>query len=94
MTTDFLLFKECWVMSILFLVSTCYNVSLCSNATNHYLNPRELRRLGVALLSNKRIWHLVKTESVSVPWQFAKHSGISQMILADCLWSDVEVFSV
>ena len=31
-----------------------------------------------------------KTKSVSVPWQFAKHSGISQMILADCVWSDVE----
>ena len=64
---------------------TCYKVSLCYNATNHYLNPRELRWLGIAHLRNKRIWHLVKTKSVSVPWQFAKHSGISQMILADCL---------
>ena len=35
-----------------------------------------------------------KTKSVSVPWQFAKHSGISQMILADCVWSDVEALSV
>ena len=35
-----------------------------------------------------------KTKSVSVPWQFAKHSGISQMILADCPWSDVEALSV
>ena len=94
MTTDFLLFKECWVMSILFLVSDMLQSFIVLQCYESLLNPRGLRQLGVALLGNKRIWHLVKTESVSVPWQFAKHSGISQMILADCLWSDVEAFSV
>ena len=47
-----------------------------TNGVNRYLNPRELRWMGVALLRNKRIWHLVKPKSVSVPWQFAKHSGV------------------
>ena len=84
MTTDrffSLLFKECRLSNEYFIsFASCVTEFHCVTVLliMHYLNPQELGRMVVALLRSKRIWHLVKSKSVSVPWQFAKHSGITR----------------
>ena len=67
---------------------TCYKVSLCYNAMNHYLNPLKTQMDGGSAPTQQKNFASGKNQ------EFAKHSGISQMILADCLWSDVEALSV
>ena len=82
-------------MSILFIVSDMLQSSIVLQCFESlFESMRTQMGADSAPTQQKNLVHLVKTKSVSVPWQFAKHSGISQMILADCLWSDVEALSV
>ena len=81
-------------MSILFLVSDMlqsFIVLQCYESL--FESMRNQMGAGSAPTQQKNLAS-GKNQECSVPWQFAKHSGISQMILADCLWSDVEALSV
>ena len=80
-------------MSILFLVSDMLQSFIVLQCYESLFESTRTQ-MGSAPTQQKNLASGKKTKSVSVPWQFAKHSGISQMILADCRWWDVEALSV
>ena len=65
-------------MSILFLAFHMLQsfVVRVTKAVNHYLNPPELRWMADSAPTQLKNLASGQTKSVSVPWQFAKHSGI------------------
>ena len=81
-------------MSILFLVSDMLQSFIVLQCYESLFESTRTQMGGGSAPTQQKNFASGKTESVSVPWQFAKHSGISQMILADCPWSDVESLSV